>query len=84
MVILSRTILALVLIPLLLFALEFLLAVKAFRAALILPAVVMCLTFWLGGFALMLGGVMYCICGMVWLIRREKKTERERMDIQDL
>jgi len=84
MAIASRAILLMVLLPLLLFGVEWLLAVKYVKASLILPVVVMCFTFWLGTFALLAGLIMYCICGVAYLVRKQKKTERERMDIQDL
>ena len=77
-------ILLLLVLPLLLFGLEWLLAVKCFRAALVLPVVVMCLTFWLGFTALAVGGLMYAICALVHLVGRQKKAERERMNLQDL
>ena len=76
--------LSLLFLPLLLFALEWLLAVKCFKAALVLPVVVLCLTFWLGAPALVVGGLMYAICALVYLAGRHKKAERERMDLQDL
>lgn len=84
MVVVSRMLLAVILVPLALFAVELVLALKCFKAALILPLVVVCLTFFLGYFALMVGGLMYAICGVVWLLGRRKKSEREKMDLQDL
>lgn len=79
--------LMIVLIPVLLFVLEFYLCKKNSKWALIIPMVVACFFILLGLYALVISGTMFGIYFVYRQIEKDKqskKSEIDKMNIQDL
>lgn len=77
----------LVLVPLLLFVLEFFLCKRHAKAALILPVVVACLVVFVGFYAWMVAAVLIAIYLVMRYIEKERQSklsEMQKMNIEDL
>lgn len=74
-------------IPIALFVIEALLAIKKSKIAIILPVVVACFSVILGFYALMIAALMLAIYFLIKFIDKEKQarlSEIKKMNIQDL
>ncbi len=85
--IITRSLIVLLIVPVLLFVFEFFLCKKKSKFALMLPIIPACCFIFMGFYALIISAIMFGIYFIMKHIEKEKKdkqSELDKMNIQDL
>jgi hypothetical protein len=73
-----------IIIPIILFFVEYILAKKASKFAIILPTMALFISIFLGAFYILISAIMFLIWHLVKKSAEKKLSEIDKMNIQDL